>query len=183
MTLQIGSVPSSQIGRTGSHGSEPESIESRHVDQAGPAGQIQRTVAGIDVSRLDRQLGGQQPAQLAVGVADFQAHRHPAAPRRDHLLHRLDEVVVAQLIDLGIAGAGDAKQDAVQDAEAGEEQVGVGRHQILQQREGHAGVLLRHRHQPVEGAGQRHHGDERPVAGRGRFPAGGAESVPGATLA
>ena len=147
---------------------EPQAVEPRHVDQAGPAGHVHRPVAGIDVRRLDRQLGGQGPAQLAVGVRHLHAHRHPSAPRRDDLCHGLDEVVVAQLVHLCVTRAGDAEPDAVQDAEAGKQQVGVAGDQVLQQRVGDARALPRDRHQPVEGARQRHHGDDGAGAGRGR---------------
>ncbi len=99
------------------------------VEQAGHLDDV----AGIDVELAQQQL----EHVLGHVVGDLQAHRRAEPAPRQLPFQRLQQVLVAVLLDLEVGVAGDPERVVLDDLHAGEQHRQVRRDQVLQRQEPH----------------------------------------------
>ncbi len=99
-------------------------------------GQVEQAGHRDDVGGIHVELAQQQLQHvLAHLVGDLEAHRRPEPAARQLPLQRLEQVLVAVLLDLQVGVAGDAERVDLRDLHAGEELVEVRRDEVLDRQE------------------------------------------------
>ena len=95
-------------------------------------GEVEQAGHGDDVVRVDVELAQQQLQHvLAHRVGDLEPHRRPEPAAGQLAFERLQEVLVAVLLDLDVGVAGDAERVHLGDLHAGEQLAQVRGDQVL----------------------------------------------------
>ena len=121
-------------------GDDHRVLELRPVEgqQLGQRGEVEQARDLHDVVRVDLELAQQQVEHvLAHGVDDLQAHRRPEAAAGQLALERLQEVLVAVLLDVEVGVAGHPEHVVLGDGHALEEAVEVLGDEVLDGEEPH----------------------------------------------